>query len=74
LDASLEKMRVTSFNKGANQISKQREVTLMLDDNERIVRHKIGLLNFAAELTNVSKACKTMGLPQISFLALKLFR
>ncbi len=56
-DTSLEKMRVTSFDTGANQTSKHMEVTLMFHGNERIVKHKIGLLNLAEELTNVSRAC-----------------
>jgi len=29
----------------------------MLHGNERIVKHKIGLLNLAEELSNVSRAC-----------------
>lgn len=33
----------------------------MLYGIERIVKHKIGLLNLAEELANVSKACKIMG-------------
>ena len=30
----------------------------MLHNNERIVKNKIGLLNLAEELNNVSKVCK----------------
>jgi molybdenum-dependent DNA-binding transcriptional regulator ModE len=30
--------------------------------NERAIKHKVGLLNLAEELGNVSRACKTMGL------------
>ncbi len=30
--------------------------------NQNVIRHKIGLLNLATELGNVSKACKVMGL------------
>ncbi len=33
----------------------------MLNSNERIIKHKLGLLNLAEELGNVSKACKVMG-------------
>jgi hypothetical protein len=33
----------------------------MLQSNERIIKHKVGLLNLAEELDNVSKACKVMG-------------
>jgi hypothetical protein len=34
----------------------------MLENNVRIIKHKVGLLNLAEELGNVSRACKTMGL------------
>ena len=34
----------------------------MLHSNDRIIKHKIGLLNLAEELGNVSKACQVMGL------------
>jgi transposase InsO family protein len=64
-------MRVTSFDYGANQKSKQKEITLMLHGNERIVKHKIGLLNLAEELTNVSKACRIMGLSRDTFYRYK---
>lgn len=32
----------------------------MLQTNEKIIRHKVGLLNLAEELGNVSRACKLM--------------
>lgn len=64
-------MSVTSFDKGANQTSKHKEVTPMLHGNERIVKHKIGLLNLAEELTNVSRACKIMGLSRDTFYRYK---
>ena len=35
----------------------------MLHTNDRIVKHKVGLLNLADELGNISKACK-IGLHQ----------
>lgn len=35
--------------------------------NRNIIRHKIGLLNLAAELGNISKACKIMGLSRDTF-------
>ena len=35
--------------------------------NTNIIRHKIGLLNLASELGNVSKACKDMGLSRDTF-------
>ncbi len=31
----------------------------MLQSNQKIIRHKVGLLNLAEELGNVSKACHT---------------
>ncbi len=34
----------------------------MLQSNEKIIKHKVGLLNLAEELGNVSKACQIMGL------------
>ena len=34
----------------------------MLQSNQKIIRHKVGLLNLAEELGNVSKACQVMGL------------
>ncbi len=34
----------------------------MINSNDRIIKHKIGLLNLAEELGNVSQACKMMGL------------
>lgn len=44
----------------------------MLHSNERIVKHKIGLLNLAAELTNVSKACRIMGFSRDTFYRYKV--
>ncbi len=32
----------------------------MINSNERIIKHKIGLLNLAEKLGSVSQACKTM--------------
>ena len=43
----------------------------MLQSNERIVKHKVGLLNLAEELSNVSKACKIMGLSRDTFYRYK---
>lgn len=34
----------------------------MLHSNDRIIKHKVGLLNLAQELGNVSKTCQVMGL------------
>ena len=39
----------------------------MLNSNERIIKHKLGLLNLAEELGNVSQACKVMGLSRDTF-------
>lgn len=35
--------------------------------NQNVIRHKIGLLNLATELGNVSRACKVMGLSRDTF-------
>ena len=35
--------------------------------NQNVIHHKIGLLNLATELGNVSKACKVMGLSGDTF-------
>jgi hypothetical protein len=51
--------------------SKPQEVTLMLHTNEHIIKHKIGLLNLAEELGNVSKACQVMGLSRDTFYRYK---
>jgi molybdenum-dependent DNA-binding transcriptional regulator ModE len=48
-------------------IKTQRKVTLMYQSNERIIKHKVGLLNLAEELGNVSKACQMMGLSRDTF-------
>ena len=37
--------------------------------NEKIVRNKVGLLNLAEELCNVSKACQLMGFAGTRFTA-----
>lgn len=43
----------------------------MLNSNERIIKHKLGLLNLAEELGNVSQACKVMGLSRDTFYRYK---
>jgi len=43
----------------------------MLHGNERIIKHKVGLLNLAEELGNVSKACRIMGLSRDTFYRYK---
>ena len=35
--------------------------------NQTIIRHKVGLLNLASELGNISKACKVMGVSRDTF-------
>jgi transposase InsO family protein len=39
----------------------------VLHTNEKVIKHKVGLLNLAQELGNVSKACKMMGLSRDTF-------
>ena len=39
----------------------------MIQTNDRIVKHKVGLLNLADELGNISKACKMMGVSRDTF-------
>ena len=39
----------------------------MLQSNQKIIRHKVGLLNLAEALGNVSKACQMMGLSRDTF-------
>lgn len=43
----------------------------MLHTNERIIKNKVGLINLAEELKNVSKACKVMGLSRETFYRYK---
>lgn len=43
----------------------------MLHNNEKVIKHKVGLLNLAEELGNVSKACKVMGLSRDTFYRYK---
>ncbi len=44
-----------------------KEATLMLQSNQKIIRHKVGLLNLAEEIGNVSRACQMMGLSRDTF-------
>ena len=39
----------------------------MQNVHRRFIKHKLGLLNLATELGNVSKACKMMGLSRDTF-------
>jgi transposase InsO family protein len=43
----------------------------MLHTNEKIIKNKVGLLNLAEELQNISKACKVMGLSRETFYRYK---
>ena len=43
----------------------------MLNTTDNVIRHKIGLLNLAEELDNVSKACKIMGVSRDTFYRYK---
>lgn len=39
----------------------------MIHTNNPIIKHKAGLLNLAEELSNVSRACKVMGVSRDTF-------
>jgi molybdenum-dependent DNA-binding transcriptional regulator ModE len=43
----------------------------MLHGNKSIIKHKVGLLNLAEELGNVSQACRIMGLSSDTFYRYK---
>jgi transposase InsO family protein len=43
----------------------------MIHSTDKIIKHKVGLLNLAEELGNVSKACKVMGLSRDTFYRYK---
>jgi transposase InsO family protein len=43
----------------------------MYNNNQKIIKNKVGLLNLAEELGNVSKACKVMGLSRDTFYRYK---
>ena len=43
----------------------------MLHSNDKIIKHKTGLLNLAEELGNVSKACQVMGFSRDTFYRYK---
>lgn len=52
-------------------LNKTKRKTLMIDNTVKIIKHKVGLLNLAEELGNVSKACKVMGLSRDTFYRYK---
>ena len=39
--------------------------------NQSIIKHKMGLLNLAEELSNVSQACRVMGVSRDTFYRVK---
>ena len=43
----------------------------MLHGSKSIIKHKVGLLNLAEELGNVSQACRVMGLSRDTFYRYK---
>ena len=43
----------------------------MIHSTENVIRHKVGLLNLAEELQNVSRACKVMGVSRDTFYRYK---
>jgi len=43
----------------------------MLYTNEKVIKNKVGLLNLAEELQNISKACKVMGFSRETFYRYK---
>jgi hypothetical protein len=65
-------MRVTSFDKGANQQPKHKEVTLMQHGTKKIIKHKVGLLNLGQELGNVARACRVMCVSRDTFYLYKV--
>ena len=43
----------------------------MLNTTDKIIKQKVGLLNLADELGNVSKACQVMGMSRDTFYRYK---
>lgn len=43
----------------------------MLHSNQKVIRNKVGLINLAEELKNISQACKIMGLSRETFYRYK---
>lgn len=39
----------------------------MIHSNQKVIKHKVGMLNPTGELGNVSKACQVMGLSRDTF-------
>ena len=42
-----------------------------MNNTEKVIRNKVGLLNLAQELGNISKACQIMGYSRDSFYRYK---
>ncbi len=60
-------MRVTGFVIGVQSLIKTPKGNSQLHTNNPIIKHKVGLLNLAQELNNVSPACKVMGVSRDTF-------
>jgi len=43
----------------------------MIESNRKIIKNKVGLLNLAKQLGNVSRACKVMGFSRDTFYRYK---
>lgn len=56
---------------GVSKPYTKHEVTLMLHTTNPVIKHKAGLLNLAEELSNVSKACKIMGVSRDTFIVIE---
>ena len=67
---ALKGLRVTGEIEVSSFI-KPKDVTLMLENSARFIKHKVGLLNLAEEWGNVSKACKVMSLSRDKFYRYK---
>ena len=42
-----------------------------MNSNVKIIKHKVGLLNLAQELNNISHACRLMGVSRETFYTYK---
>ena len=51
--------------------SKHTRSNLMLQCTEKVIKNKVGLLNLAEELGNVSRAYKIMGLSRDTFYRIR---
>lgn len=63
---------VTRFDIGIRKLNQNiNRGNHMYHTNDKIIKNKVGLLNLAEELNNVSKACKIMGLSRETFYRYK---